>query len=93
MTKQDSKSFYQRSKKPLVSPIGQDFVALDIDSGRCFAMEEVTAEIWRTLESPTAIDDLCAHLVAIYDVAPEQCQMEVSAILDQMVEAGLILRR
>ena len=40
---------FQRNAALLHSTVGGDVVALDVDRGRCFGMEEVGARIWDLL--------------------------------------------
>ena len=84
---------YRRAADVLHSPVGDDVVALRVAGGRCFGMEDVTAEVWRQLDSPAGLDAICAALLDRYDVDPATCRAEVGQLLDQMVGAGLVERR
>ena len=53
---------YKLSGKALFTAVGSDIVALNVDDGQCYGMEKVTAAIWRLLETPMAIDEICDHL-------------------------------
>lgn len=81
---------YRRSDQALHSEIAGDVVALHIDRGECFGMENVTAEVWRLLAEPNELDGICAALTQLYDVGDAQCREEVGQLLSVMIEAGLV---
>lgn len=81
---------YRRSDQALHSEIAGDVVALHIDRGECFGMENVTAEVWRLLAEPNELDGICAALTQLYDVGDAQCREEVDQLLSVMIEAGLV---
>ena len=81
---------YRRAEDVLHSPIGNDIVALRVDGGRCFGMEDVTAEVWRLLEAPASIEQLCDQLIERYQVDRPTCLAEVSRLIISMVAEGLV---
>ena len=81
---------YRRTAATLFAEIDQDVVALQADRGFCFGMEEVTADVWRLLAEPRSVEELCAELMTLYDVAPDTCRADVEALLRQMEAEGLI---
>lgn len=74
----------------MFSPVGNDYVALDVESGQCFGMADVTADVWRLLEEPQSLTDLAGHLVRIYDVDDAECMEDLTALLDDMWLSGLV---
>ena len=84
---------YARATGILDSPVGPDFVALNIQRGKCFGMEEVSADVWRLLATPRSLDELCGELSAIYEVEDEACRAHVSQLLGEMIDTGLVERR
>ena len=83
---------YRRSNQALHSEIAGDFVALHIDRGECFGMANVTADVWRLLAEPNDLAGLCIALTKLYHVDDGQCREEVSQLLTEMVDAGLVER-
>ena len=81
---------YRRSNQALHSEIAGDVVALHIDRGECFGMENVTAEVWRLLAEPNDLAGICAALTDLYDVDDARCRAEVGQLLSEMADAGLI---
>lgn len=69
--------------------VAQDIVALDVDNGNCFGLQDVAAEVWRLLDTPQTPSSICEELQTQYDVDIQTCQQEIDRLLDEMVEQGL----
>ena len=70
--------------------LGGEAVVLDIPSGQYFALSPVGAQVWKLLESPCTLANLCTRLLEEYDVEPVRCEADVSALLKQLASHGLI---
>ena len=81
---------YKLSGKALFTAVGSDIVALNVDDGQCYGMEKVTAAIWRLLETPMAIDEICDQLVEMYAVEPATCRADVDRVIGQLRSEGLV---
>ena len=81
---------YKLSGKALFTAVGEDIVALNVDDGQCYGMEKVTAAVWRLLETPMSIDDVCERLMTLYAVDPEVCRTDVEQLFDQLRGEGLV---
>jgi hypothetical protein len=81
---------FKRSTDAIFSEIGDDIVALNIERGQCYGMEEVTATVWNLLAKPLSLEQLCAQLMDIYEVEAEVCRAEVSRLLEIFKKEELI---
>lgn len=81
---------YYRKTELLEAELGAEIVALDADSGICFGFNEVTSTVWRLLEKPRSSDEIRRALEDDYDVGSEQCRSELSELLDELVEKGVV---
>ena len=81
---------YRRSPGALHANVGDDVVALHVPNGRCFGMEHVTADVWRYLDPPSGLDQICSKLLEEYDVDPETCRKDVEDLLKVMQQEGLV---
>lgn len=84
------KTMFQRSKDVLFTQVGDDVIALNVERGLCFGMEEVARAVWNLLEEPTDVGSLCDRLIDCYDVDPERCRAEVGALIDELVAGDLV---
>ena len=65
-------------------------VILDMASDRYFALSAIGTQIWNWLQTPCTVASLCERLMEEYDVAPEQCRADVSTLVDELAQQGLV---
>jgi hypothetical protein len=85
-----SSDHYRRSERALFSSVGDDIVALHVENGQCYGMENVTVSVWNLLAEPTDIPTICSHLQELYDVEPEICRADVERLISQFRTEGLV---
>ncbi len=68
----------------LTTQLDTEIVAMDVDSGAYFGFNPVASQIWTMLAQPMTLRALCEQLCARYNVAPDVCEKDVRALLDQM---------
>jgi hypothetical protein len=78
------------SKDQMASEIAGETVILGLTAGRYYGLGAVGARVWQLIQSPTAIRDVARTLVSEYEVTPEQCESDVLALVQKMVDAGLV---
>lgn len=84
---------YSRAAPLLEAEIDDEIVALDRDQGEVFGFNGVASDVWRLLEQPLSVGDLCGALEQRYAVSPDQCAAEVTVLLEQMIEMKLVKRK
>jgi hypothetical protein len=65
-------------------------VILNLDTGIYHGLNETGCTIWHLIQSPRTVSEICAALLAEYDVTEERCLREVLTVLGQMAEAGIV---
>lgn len=65
-------------------------VLMSIDQGRYYGMDPIGTRIWRLIEAPLAISDICDRLRKEYKVNPEECERDVLTFLNELAEANLL---
>jgi hypothetical protein len=70
--------------------VDEDMVALNVERGSCYGLNGVGSRIWKLLSRPTRIGDLCATLLAEYEVPPDVCERDVLALLEELRAEGMI---
>jgi len=70
--------------------IAGETVLLDMPSGRYFALNPIGTVIWQWLSTPCHIESLCERLLQEYDVTAERCEAEVTELIRQLAEHGLV---
>lgn len=72
--------------------MGDEFVMMGVDQGEYYAIKGVGASLWRHLEQPRDLAELCALVAEEYDVSAERCRPDVAAFLDQLRDKGMVQR-
>jgi hypothetical protein len=67
----------------------EEIIAIDLESGAYFAMDDVAAHIWSALGDGATVDDLTEHVVAQYDVSADRARPDVDAFVNQLVRDRL----
>jgi len=70
--------------------IDREVVTLNIETGNCYGLNPVGSRIWNLLAAPIRAGDLCAQLIAEFEVEPNTCEREVIELLQQLRSEGLI---
>ena len=74
----------------LSSEIGGEHVLLNLREGTYYGLEDAGSDIWRLIQKPIAVDELCRTIVETYDVDPERCRNDVGNLLRDLADRGLV---
>jgi hypothetical protein len=72
------------------SRLDDDLLAIDERGGYCYSMNASAARVWELVATPTVVSDVCTVLCDEFEVDRETCLRDVSEILADMREAGLV---
>lgn len=81
---------YSRAPHAAAVNLGEELALLDIPTGAYLGFNATAAHVWRMLDQPRTLDDLCARLTAAFDVDDDRCRIEVTALLARLVAADLV---
>lgn len=79
-----------RATDILESDVNGEVIALDIERGNCYGLNGTASRVWEMLGSGTSLAEICAALTARFDVAEDQCEREVRALLGELDAEGLL---
>lgn len=67
-------------------------VLVNLDTGTRFGLDEVGSEIWTLLGEGYTLEEIPARLTGLYDVSERAALRELSTLLEDLVESGLVER-
>ncbi|MDP1738016.1 MAG: PqqD family protein [Caulobacter sp.] len=70
--------------------VGEQQVLLDIESGVYVGLDPIGSHIWSRLETPIAVEALCADLAAAYEADLETITRDVLVFLDRLAKQKMI---
>ena len=86
----DPHSRVRQATGMLQSAVDGEVVAMSIDRGMCYGLNNIGSDIWRLLESWTTVEEISSTLVTQYEVDAATCQSDVRRLLTELAEEGLI---
>lgn len=86
----DLNSRVARSEEVLTSEVDGEVVMMSIDQGTYSGLDGIGSEIWRLLDSPLTVSEICDAMMARYDVERDVCEKDVLAFLDDLASDDTI---
>ncbi len=80
----------RRSDRQVAANLDGEVAILDLDKGLYFGLQDVGAHVWEALQKPLSVDEICASVVAHFDVTPEVCRADLMKFLSSLHEIGMI---
>lgn len=79
-----------RSANCLASGIDDELVMIDVESGYYFSLDAIGHDIWKRLEQPVRVGDLCVALEHAYAAPLDVITADVLRLLNSMADEGLV---
>lgn len=83
-------SILQANTDVLASQVNGETLMMDIEQDRYFSLDAIGSDVWARLAQPVAVEALCEGLARDYTVGAERLREDVHALLERMLERGLI---
>ncbi len=90
MAKLTPDSFVVRSDDFITSTVDNDLVMMSLEKGVYYGLDTIGSQIWEHIAKPISIDTLCHTLTDLYEVDPTQCQADVLAFLNELLNEEMI---
>src|SRR5438477_3504870 len=72
--------------------LDDEVIAIDLDSGAYFALDDAAADCWSILAAGGSLDDAIEAIASRFAVAPEQARPDLEHFAQELVDAGLLKR-
>jgi hypothetical protein len=79
-----------RREGMIEAEVDGDLVGLNVATGTCFGFNLTAKRVWRLLEQPQRMSELTAALTAEFAIGEAECTEQVSALLEELREEGLV---
>jgi hypothetical protein len=83
-------SVFVAARDVLASEFGSEYVLLNLNNGTYYGLEGVGGVIWKMLQAPVSVADLCRSVTETFAVDSETCLRDVTNLLDELVASGLV---
>jgi hypothetical protein len=86
----DLNSIITRSQELLTSEVDGEVVMMNIEGGKYYGINSVGAEIWRLMENPVSVSNICSELVKTFEIDNQTCESEVLTFLASLEAESLL---
>ncbi len=83
-------SVVARNAGVIEAEIESKVVAMNIETGNCYGLNEVGSRIWNLIVAPISISGVCTQLIVEFEIEPEICEREVLALLQELRAEDLV---
>ena len=81
----------KKNSKLCISEKNDEAVLLNMESGMFFGLQDVSYDIWKIIGKCCDVDSIVNEIVQIYDVSRKEAEIDVSNIINEMKENGLVI--
>jgi hypothetical protein len=81
---------FVRANDLVATEIDGEVVILGVESSSFYNLNRVGSRIWDMLDTPKTMPEICAALMARFNVTVADCQAEVRAFIERMLDQGLL---
>jgi hypothetical protein len=78
------------TKQQVSCDLGEEAAVLNMKNSVYYGLDPVGARIWRLLQQPTSLSAIRDVIVQEYDVAPQQAESDLRALLEKLLREGLV---
>lgn len=72
-------------------PLRDGALLVDMNTGGCFRLNAVGAEVWGLLEEPQSVRRISEAIARHYNLEPLQVEADVHALLTELLQKGLLM--
>jgi hypothetical protein len=90
-TELNARSLVSVADRVIGAELDGEYVMLDPDSGYYYGLNEVGTVVWQFLDRPRSVADIVAHVCGRFDVGPEQCLADVTALVRELASRRLVV--
>ena len=79
-----------RSREVVSTEVDGEVVMMSVEQGNYSGLDGIGTEIWRLLESPLRVSEICDQMMARYRVEKDVCEKDVLAFLNDLASDDTI---
>ena len=78
------------AKDQIFCDLEKEVVILNLKNGVYFTLDGVGCRIWNLIQEPRTVNEIQNVILQEYEVEPNQCECDLSALLQELATKGLI---
>jgi len=81
----------KRSTEVIASEVEDEVVMMSLKNGKYYGLDNIGGDIWKMLEEPQSVIDVCRKLMQEYKVDIDTCKKDVLVFIEDLIEQEIIL--
>ena len=78
------------SRGQISADLDGETVILDLESEVYYSLDPVGTCIWTLIQEPRTVIEIQDAILQEYEVDPDRCEGDITALLEELAEAGLV---
>jgi hypothetical protein len=74
----------------LTTEMDDEMAIMNVKQGKYFALDSIGTKIWKLIEEPRSVSDICDSMLEHFSVEREQCEQDVLTFLNELARENLI---
>ncbi len=62
---------------------------LDLERNTYFSLNRTGTVVWKAIEKPSSLDEICSAVATRFVVSIEQCRPDVARLVEKLIDARL----
>lgn len=83
---------YAKTDTFVEAEVNDEILVMNVETGLCSAIAGSARAIWQAVDGKRGVEEIRTMLGGRYDVSPETCAEEVTAFLQELEHAKLLVR-
>jgi hypothetical protein len=81
---------YEKQPGFVAADLGEELALLDMAHGTYLGFNATAAQLWRLLDEPRTLEDLCRAMMQEFEVDAVRCRGEIEELLGLLVADGML---
>lgn len=78
------------ASKSVACDMAGEVAILNMRDGMYYELNMVGARIWALIQEPVTLKEVLQELIAEYEVGEEECKVDLLALMEELVDRGLV---
>ena len=85
-----AETIVSRVEDAMAAPLDDDLVLFDVPNGKFYGLDNIATRVWELVEQPVPVRQVCAQLMAEFDVDEQTCESDTLELMETLCDAKLI---
>ena len=69
----------------VASELDNETIIMNAESGQYFGLDGVGQDIWKLIQNPISLNQICNEILSIYEVTKDECEQDVMSLVNELL--------